>query len=182
MKEARLEEKPSGLAPASDGWFVVNVRDAAWRTDDTFGSTCTFESKEAPFPEMGIRIRVLAPGTPNCMYHAENAQEDFLVLSGECRLLVEGQERTLKAWDFVHCPPDTEHVFVGSGTRPCVILMAGVRKGDAERIVYPLSELAQRYGAGVEARTESPEEAYAKFAESRMERPANDSALPWNRA
>src|SRR6476620_4846718 len=96
MKEARLEQKPSGLAPASEGWFVVNVRDAAWRKHADFGETCTFESREVPFPEMGIRIRVLTPGMPNCMYHAENAQEDFLVLAGECRLLVEGQERALK--------------------------------------------------------------------------------------
>ena len=28
--EAKLESGHSGLLPASDGWFVANVRDVAW--------------------------------------------------------------------------------------------------------------------------------------------------------
>jgi glyoxylate utilization-related uncharacterized protein len=31
------------------------------------------------------------------------------VLYGEALLLVEGQERPLRQWDFVHCPPETPY-------------------------------------------------------------------------
>ena len=41
------------------------------------------------------------------MHHRENAQEGFLVLSGECLLIVEEEERRLRAWDFFHCPGGT---------------------------------------------------------------------------
>ena len=106
-----------------------------------------FEGKDAArFPEFGINIHVLAPGEPNCMYHGEDVQEDFLVLSGECLLLVEGEERRLRAWDFVHCPAWTEHVFIGAGDGPCAILMVGSRKPD-DQVRYPVSELARRHGA-----------------------------------
>src|SRR6266496_4919397 len=142
-EEARLEETPSGLAPASDGWFVVNVGDIAWMRHPTFGAACRFESPEVPFSSYGINIRVLQPGQPNALYHSEASQEDFLVLVGECALLVEGEERPLKAWDFVHCPPETEHIFVGAGDGPCLIFMSGGRTGE-KRITYPRSELALR--------------------------------------
>jgi uncharacterized cupin superfamily protein len=95
------------------------------------------------------------------MYHGEEEQEDFLVLAGECLLLIEGEERPLKAWDFVHCPSGTEHVFVGAGTGPCAVLAVGSRSGGG--VVYPASELAQRHGAGVPVETRKPEEAYADF-------------------
>ena len=178
VEEARLEEGPSGLAPATDGWFVVNVRDAAWVTQPTFGSGCRFEGPDARFPELGINLCLLQPGQPNCLYHRESAQEDFLVLAGECVLLVEGTERRLRAWDFVHCPPDTEHVFVGAGTGPCVLLMAGTRPKDVS-IVYPVSELARRHGAGVERATSSPAEAYAPFPKIEPARPEGWEGLPW---
>jgi uncharacterized cupin superfamily protein len=181
-EEARLEQAGSGLVPATDGWFVVNVRDAAWLTSEAFGARCGFEAharlvaerpdlEERGFPQLGIRIQLLEPGTPSGMYHAETSQEDFLVLFGECLLIVEGEERTLHAWDFVHCPPGTEHVFVGAGDGPCAILMTGARREDGG-IVYPRSEAALRRGAGVEAETHSPHEAYAPFPHWRPERPA----------
>ncbi len=176
--EARLEEGPSGLKPADDGWFVVNVREAAWSTHDAFGSSCSFESREAGFAELGLNLRVLAPGQPNCLYHSESLQEDFLVLHGECLLLVDGDERRLSAWDFFHCPPGTEHVFVGAGSGPCVILMTG-RRSEDEKLLYPVSELAGRYGASVDTTTPSPEEAYARFTRSRPERPESWAELPW---
>ena len=116
------------------------------------------------------------PGQPNCMYHGEGAQEDFLVLSGECLLLVEGEERRLKAWDFVHFPAWAEHVVVGAGTGPCAILMVGSRAD--EGVLYPVSELAQKHGAGVEVETGKPPEAYARFPRWRPERP-DDPGLPW---
>ena len=135
MPEARLDDSGSGLAPAGDGWFVVNVRDAEWLTSENSdkqpsGSRCGFESQEFGFPQFGIRLHVLEPGEPSGLYHAESEQEAFLVLSGECRLLVEGEERLLRPWDFFHSPAGTEHIFVGAGDGPCVILMAGARSED----------------------------------------------------
>jgi uncharacterized cupin superfamily protein len=178
MDEARLEEGQSGLEPAGDGWFVVNVRDSAWRTSDAFGSSTRFENRDAPFDQLGVNIRVLQPGQPNCLYHRESLQEGFLVLHGECLLLVEGEERPLRAWDFVHVPPGTDHVFVGAGDEPCVILMAGARSED-EELHYPASDLAARYGASATESTDSPEVAYARYDAPRQARPAGWDALPW---
>lgn len=180
MPEASLHDEGSGLAPAAEGWFVVNVADAEWWTGEAFGSACRFESPAAWFPGVGINIRVLEPGQPNCLYHAESSQEAFLVLSGECRLLVDGEERTLRTWDFVHCPSGTEHVVVGAGDEPCVVLMVGERSHD-EQLLYPVSELARRYGASAERETTSPQEAYARFARPHRARPASWDDLPWAR-
>ena len=118
VEEARLEDTGAGLAPASEGWFVLNVRDAAWLVSDTFAAAGVFESDAYQFPQVGYTVGVLQPGQPSGLYHRESTQEDFLVLSGECLLLVEGEERRLRAWDFCHCPPDTEHIFVGAGDGP----------------------------------------------------------------
>ena len=111
-------------------WLVTNLRDARWMNHDTFGAVGVFEREYGEFEQLGINIRVLEPGQPNCLYHRENLQEDFLVLSGECTLLVDGEERPLKAWDFVHMPPNVDHVFVGAGDEPCAILMVGARSPD----------------------------------------------------
>lgn len=150
-------------------------------TDDAFGAACAFESPEASFEELGIGVCVLLPGQPNGLYHAEDTQEDFLLLAGECLLLVEGKERRLRPWDFVHCPPYTEHIFVGTGEGPCVILMTGTRK-PGRPIVYPVSELALRHGAGAETEQHSGKEAYASYADERIERPPYWAELPWSTA
>jgi uncharacterized cupin superfamily protein len=179
VAEAKLEDTGSGLVPASEGWFVVNVRDAEWWTSEAFGSGTVFESRESfPFPTLGINIGVLEPGQPACLYHAENQQEAFLVLSGECRLLVEGEERLLRAWDFFHCPAGTEHVLVGAGDGPCVVLAAGERSGD-EQLLYPKSELAARHGASAEEETPDPGQAYAPFERPQRGRPSYWGRLPW---
>lgn len=115
--------------PEGDGWFVVNARDARWHADDV-SRFATFEG-ERRFADFGFNLNVVEPGGPNGTYHGEDGQEDFLVLSGECLLIVEGQERRLRPWDFVHCPPWTEHIFVGAGDGPCLILMVGARRADA---------------------------------------------------
>ncbi|HYX86329.1 MAG TPA: cupin domain-containing protein [Gaiellales bacterium] len=177
--EAHLEETPSGIRPADGGWFVVNVRDTAWAVHDAFGSGCVFENRDAaPFPELGINISVLEPGQPACLYHEENAQEDFLVLSGECRLLVSGEQRPLRPWDLFHSPAGTEHVIVGAGDGPSVVLAVGARH-DPENLRYPASSLAARYGASAEAETTDPEQAYARFDPPRRERPDYWGELPW---
>ena len=177
-EQAQLEETGNGLTPVSEGWFVVNVRDATWLTSEAFGSTCPFEGPEAWFRQLGIRLKVLQPGQPNCLYHRENLQEDFLVLAGECLLLVDGQERRLRAWDFFHCPPETDHVFVGAGEGTCVIVMVGARSDD-EELLYPVSELARRYGASAEQETASPDDAYDRYPESERVRPDSWRELPW---
>jgi uncharacterized cupin superfamily protein len=132
------------------------------------------------FPQVGFKIRVLEPGQPNGLYHSETQQEAFLVLSGECRLLVEGEEQLLRTWDFVHSPPGTAHIFVGAGDGPCAILMAGARLTD-EELHYPVSELAARYGASVEEETTDFGQVYPRFEPSRRERPGYRDRLPWAR-
>jgi uncharacterized cupin superfamily protein len=184
VPEAPLEDNGSGLAPAGDGWFVVNVRDAQWLTSEggelqRSGSECGFESAKAEFSQLGVRLHVLPPGEVNGLYHGENQQEDFLVLAGECLLLVEGEERRLRRWDFVHCPPWTEHIFVGAGDAPCVLLMVGARGGEWQ-VRYPVSELAARHNASATRETSDPDEAYpGRFEPSRRGRPSYWSQLPW---
>jgi uncharacterized cupin superfamily protein len=151
VPEAPLRRTDAGLVPEGEGWFVVNARDALWK-EGAFGSYTRFEG-DARFPQLGINIGVLRPGQAACMYHREEDQEDFLVLSGKCLLLVEGEERPLRAWDFVHCPPSTEHVFVGAGDGPCAILAVGGRS--SRDVVYPRADVALRHLAGVERETTS---------------------------
>jgi uncharacterized cupin superfamily protein len=177
VKEARLDQLDSGLTPVTEGWFVVNVQDAAWVTNEALASECNFQGDDARFAEIGFALSVLRPGQPSALYHRESNQEDFLVLMGECLLLVEGEERRLRSWDFFHCPPETEHVFVGAGDGPCVIFMVGGRTG--ESITYPRSELALRHGAGVETETNLPREAYARFPKWQPGPPESWDSLPW---
>ena len=165
MEEARLEPRPEGLTAVTDGWFVVNVRDAAWVQNEVLGSACIFEGEEAPFSQVGYTIGVLQPGQSGGRYHREVNQEDFLVLSGECIAIIEGEERHLKAWDFVHCPPWTEHVFVGSGDGPCAIVGVGARNA-GEGLRYPVSDVALRHSAGVKEEATSGKVAYAGVPES----------------
>jgi uncharacterized cupin superfamily protein len=168
-----MRETPEGLVPEGDGWFVVNVADARAFHSERAGLNCPFESRDsAPFPEFGINIRVAEPGQPTSMYHAENAQEAFLVLAGECVLVIEDEERRLRRWDFVHCPAGTRHVLVGAGDGPCAILMVGTRPPE-EVLEYPVSEVAARHGASVEKSTPSEEEAYAGWPDLTPRR------MPW---
>ena len=121
MPEAQLDDFESGLTPVTQGWFVLNLREAEWWFSDTRGARCAFENEygdpSVEFAQFGIDVTVLEPGQTS-LYHSEENQEAFLVLSGECALLVENQERRLRAWDFFHCPPWTEHAFVGAGGGP----------------------------------------------------------------
>ena len=164
VPEAPLKLRDGGLAPSGEGWFVLKVADARWLRDE-FGSSTRFEDiGAAKFPHLGVNIGVLEPGQPACMYHGEEEQEDFIVLSGECLLLIEGEERHLKQWDFVHCPPWTEHVFIGAGDRPCTVLAIGARRDGG--VIYPAAAAAQRHRAGVEQETSDPKVAYEGIASS----------------
>jgi uncharacterized cupin superfamily protein len=192
MPEARLERLDTGLAPVEDGWFVVNVRDAAWIGNEAFGSACIFESdprvlRSRPdhephrFSDLGVNLRVIQPGQSVGLYHAENTQEDFLVLAGECITVIEEEERRLRAWDFVHCPAGTRHVFVGAGDGPCVLFGTGSRAGE-KSLLYPRSEAALRLDAGVERETDSPHDAYASYPHWQPAKPDDDDRLPWSDA
>jgi uncharacterized cupin superfamily protein len=164
VPEAPLEETGHGLVPAGDGWFVLNAQDARWRHRPGRGERLPFEG-EAEFPQVGVSLYVLGPGEPIGMYHWEAGQEDFLVVAGEALLLVEGQERPLRHWDFVHCPPGTKHMIVGSGAAPCVVMAIGARGHEAGGSWggYTVDATALRHGVGVERGTTSADEAYARF-------------------
>lgn len=153
---------------SDDNWFIVNVADARALRHEVAGSYVPFEPPDARFPDFGINIQVLEPGQPNGRYHREDAQEDFLVIAGECIVIIEGQELPLKAWDFVHCPAGTTHIFVGAGDGPCAILMVGTRRPGLA-IHYPVNEIAARYGASVATATDSPKEAYADWPDEMTE-------------
>ncbi|MGB7588862.1 MAG: cupin domain-containing protein [Solirubrobacterales bacterium] len=159
VPEAKLVETEGGMKPEGDGWFVVNMANAMATGIDEGLYGFIFEAPRT-FPHFGINVRVLAPGRPAAMYHAEAGQEAFLVLDGECTLIVEGEERTLRQWDFVHCPPNTAHVIVGAGDAPCVVLMVGARNA-GEDLIYPVDPVAAKHGASVEEDTGDPAEAYA---------------------
>jgi uncharacterized cupin superfamily protein len=163
VSEASSEETPYGRHITSEGWFLINLGDAlALRNDERGGAIYPLESRTAPFPDFGARVAVLEPGDPNALYHSEGAQEGFLVLSGECRLLVEGEERRLRQWDYFHCPAGTEHVLVGAGEGACAVLMIGARP-EVEELRYPASEIASPYGASAPADTDDADEAYAEW-------------------
>jgi uncharacterized cupin superfamily protein len=174
VPEAPLEQTDSGLAPAGPGWFVLNAREARWRRRPERGHSLpltgdTDAEQESWFPQLGVVLLRLEPGEPIGMYHWEADQEGFLVLSGEALLIVEGQERPLRQWDFVHCPPGTKHMIVGAGSGPCVILATGAREHadqDCNGGGYVVDEVALRHRAGVEEETTDPGVAYARYPES----------------
>ena len=156
--EAKLEGE-IGLVPEGSGWFVVNMADARWKQSERFGTWCAFEGDDR-FPQVGVNVHLLHPGQSACFYHRESLQENFLVLSGQCTLLVNGEERALSQWDFFHCAAGTEHVLIGAGDCDCAVLMLGARSED-QAIHYPVSELALRHKASAQTETDSPQEAYA---------------------
>ena len=162
IPESQLEQTDAGLVPKGDGWFVVNAREARWRHAPGRSAMCAFEG-EPDFSQLGINVSVLEPGESLGMYHWEADQEDFLVLAGEALAIVEGQERPLRQWDFVHCPAGTNHIIVGAGNGPSVVLAVGARDRSTgpDWGGYTVDEAALRHGAGVEQATTEPSQAYA---------------------
>ena len=176
VPEAKLERLPEGLGAEGPGWFVLNARDARWWERRGLGRWADLEG-DGDFDELGVRIAVIQPGQPSGMYHRESGQENFLIVSGECLLVIEGEERRLRQWEFVHCPPGTSHVFVGSGDGPCVIVTAGARTSGHE-IVYPVDEVAAHHGASVSKETTEPRVAYTPYPREPLFRPYADGDLP----
>ncbi len=160
MHEARIEDTETGRVPADDGWFILNVGEIGWSTVPGGGTWCVFESPAAPSKMLGIGVHILNPGETPGFYHRESDQEGFLVLSGECLAVIEGEERRMGPWDYFHCPPGTEHITIGAGDGPCALLMVGTRSHDHETH-YPADPTAAKHGAAVATPTNSPREAYA---------------------
>ena len=167
VPEAELESTETGLVPKTGGWFVVNAREASWYHTDGRSAVCVFEAEEGEgeFDQLGINISVLNPGEIMAMYHWEADQEDFLVLAGEATLVIEGEERPLEQWDFVHCPPEAKHTIVGAGSGPAIVLAVGARDksfgGKPGWGAYTVEPAAAKHGASVEQDTTEPKEAYA---------------------
>jgi uncharacterized cupin superfamily protein len=141
--------------------LIVNVAEARASRHPRRATQIEFEQEGALWPDLGVNIQIMEPGVPNCRYHSEPVQEDFLVLYGECIAIIEDEEHPLRQWDLVHCPAGTDHVFVGAGEGPCAVLMIGSRREDAAH--YPVSEVAARYGASAASPTDEPAEAYADW-------------------
>ncbi len=185
VPEAAIEKTEEGLTPTGGGWFVLNAREARWRHREGRGESLSFTGAtdfdaETSFPQVGVNLFVLGPGEPIGMYHWEADQEDFLVLSGEALLIVEGRERPLRQWDFVHCPPETRHIIVGAGDGPCAVLAIGAREHidqDCNGGAYVTDEAARRHGAGVDHDTSDADLAYARFPSSKPAR-YRDGWLP----
>jgi uncharacterized cupin superfamily protein len=163
VPEARLERTEHGLSPQGEGWYVLNMRDAEWRHAGGRGAVCIvgddFEGWRRDADQLGFNPFVLQPGERMSLYHREADQEAFLVVSGEALLIVEGEERPLRAWDFVHSPPGTGHALVGAGSEPCLVLAVGSRERD--ELAFPVDETARRHGASVEEETTDGGVAYA---------------------
>ena len=166
VPEARLEPTEEGLVAAGDGWFVLNATEARWRHRPERGHSLPFEGM-ADFAQVEVVLYMLGPGEPIGIYHSEVNQEDFFVLSGEALLLIEGQERPLRQWDFVHCPPDAQHMIIGAGDGPCVVLAIGACEHGDERTwgAYTVDPIAQKHGVGVAEETSDADVAYAPFAD-----------------
>lgn len=167
VAEAPPKETGDGLAAQPDGWYVVNAREARWVGQDGMWRGAWLEPESEPWASLAFNITVLDPGSPGGRYHGESNQEDFLVVAGECLLLVEGQERRLRQWDFFHCPPWTEHVLVGAGDRPAVVIAVSARAPDA-RVRYVVSDVAASHGAAPPRDTERAAEAYEGVADVRV--------------
>jgi uncharacterized cupin superfamily protein len=167
VPEAKLQRTEHGLAPDGAGWYVLNMRDAEWRHAKGRGAVCVvsddFEGWRRESDQLGVNPFVLEPGEPMSMYHWEADQEGFLVVSGEAVLVIDGEERSLRAWDFVHCPPHTRHVIVGAGSRPCLVIAVGSRAHDGQpgSIAFQADEVAKRHGTSVEEHTTDGDVAYA---------------------
>jgi quercetin dioxygenase-like cupin family protein len=159
MREAEIVTIDKGKQAHGPGWFVMNLRDVAWQTTERGGTWSQLESQTAPFGQFGIGVHVLPPGESSGFYHWESDQEGFLVLAGECIAIVEGQERRMGAWDYLHCPPGTAHITIGAAGGPCALITVGSRSPHAS-IRYLVDEAAARHGMAVSAPTGDPRVAY----------------------
>jgi len=175
MAEARIRETETGRVAEGSGWFVLNLREASWERSAGYGVSCGLEPADARFPHFGVNVTILEPGEPKSLYHSEDTQEGFLVLAGECVAVIEGAERPLRQWDYLHCPPGTAHVLVGGDRPSCAVLAIGApRTWTLDEMDYPADPVADHHGASVARTTNSSRRAYGERPKS--PRPAR---APW---
>ena len=172
MKKAKLRQTETGLVPEGEGWYVLNVRDAGWASLEGGGAWVGFGADDVP-QQIGVGVHVLWPGDSPGRYHAESDQEGFFVLSGECVLVVEGEERRLRQWDYFHCPPGTAHITVGAGDEPCALFMLGARTPGGLTDYIP-DPVAEQHGAAVKERVDNSRDAYAD-----LDRTFTPVTAPW---
>ena len=153
--------------------LIINIADAPAVSHPHRSTSIDFEPDGVEWPDTGINVQVMQPGQPNCKYHSEPVQEDFLVLHGECIAIVAGEEKRLRQWDLFHCPAGVPHVFVGAGDGPSAVLMIGSRRLD--EAFYPADPVAAKYDASVERDTAEPAEAYARWRRV----PRTPTENPW---
>jgi uncharacterized cupin superfamily protein len=161
MQEAQIEQTPEGRVPVDGGWFILNLGELAWETAAGFGTWCDFDPPEraSTTSRIGVHVHVLEPGESNGYYHAEAAQEGFLVLSGECIAIVEGEDRRMRQWDYFHSPPGTAHITVGAGEEGCAIMMLG-SPDPKRKVEWIANAVAARHDASVARTTGRDTEAY----------------------
>ena len=72
VPESKLEKTEHGLVPKSEGWFVLDMRDAEWRHVDGRGAVCVvaddFEGWRQ-LDQLGVNPFVHRSGEPMAMYH-----------------------------------------------------------------------------------------------------------------
>jgi uncharacterized cupin superfamily protein len=163
VQEATVKDTETGKTVEGEGWFILNLDEATWDSNPDHGVWCAFEATDARFPQYGVNVHIVMPGQPNARYHSESDQEGFLVLAGECVAVVEGRERRMRQWDYLHCPAGTKHILIGAGDGPCAILMTGART-EGQTSHYPVDPVAARHGASVAQATDSSREAYADLS------------------
>jgi uncharacterized cupin superfamily protein len=155
-----------------DEAFIINVAAAPAFSRPRRATHIVFEPDDLQWPDTGVNVQIMQPGQPNSRYHSEPVQEDFLVLHGECVVTLNGEERPLRQWDFLHCPagPSTSS-WAPDG--PCAVLMIGSRREVAAH--YPVNEVAAKYDASVTKATDDPAEAYADWRRE----PRRPTRNPW---
>lgn len=159
--------------PHIDEPLVINLSETPAYSHPRRATILRVEPDGHPWPDTGVNVQIMAPGQPNCRYHSEPAQEDFLVLHGECVVILDGEERPLSQWDFLHVPAGVAHVFVGAGDGPCAVLMIGSRRVEAAH--YEVNEVAARYDASVSSPTDDPAQAYSDWRQE----PRQPTPNPW---
>jgi uncharacterized cupin superfamily protein len=89
---------------------------------------------------LGIHLEVLPPGSRTSWPHAEEKEEEFiLVLEGEPELWLDGRLHLLRAGDCVGFVPGTgqAHTFINNGEVSVRLIVVGERLPN-NRIYYPL--------------------------------------------
>lgn len=155
-------ERRDGV-PVTAGWFVVNVRGAPWE-HNSMRAVCKFGGEgDAHFDDLGIGLYFIQPGKPMSLYHHEAGQEDFLILSGRCTVLIDGQRRDAGPWDFAlpvpHGAHDRRH---GRGAGAD---LGGRRSQGEGQARYPVEPEAIRLGAGVPDEHTTADQVFASFGE-----------------